>query len=255
MSLGPLPSALLLPPGNLLIAGIAAVVLPWPRRARRVIRCLGRIALALVLVLAVPIVPTLMELALERGLPLTPAADSPPRAIVILSAEVRVSAPGALEPRASAGPMTLERVEAGARLARRTGLPVLVTGGVVTRHTPPAGAVMAQLLRSSFGIIPRWVENRSHDTWQNAAFSAPMLHDAGIHSVWLVTNAAHMPRAILAFRHAGITATAAPVRLAVMPPDLLAAENWVPSPEALARSALDLHEAIGLLWYRLRAER
>lgn len=255
MSLGPLPSALLLPPGNLLIAGVAAVVLPWPPRARRVIRVLGRIALLLVLVLAVPIVPTLMELAMERGLPLTPPVQIPPGAIVILSADVRASADGALEPRASAGPVTLERVEAGVRLARRTGLPILVTGGVVAPDTPPAGKVMAKLLQTSFGETARWVEARSHDTWQNAAYSAPLLKGAGINSIYLVTNGAHMPRAILAFREAGIAATAAPVRLAVMPRNLLAAEYWVPSPEALARSALDLHEAIGWLWYWLRAER
>lgn len=254
MSLGPLPSALLLPPGNLLIAGVAAVVLPWPRRARGVIRVLGRIALVVVLVMAVPIVPILMELALESGLPLTPPANDPPRAIVILSADVRASADGALEPRASAGPVTLERVEAGVRLARRTGLPLLVTGGVVAPGTPPAGLVMARLLQTSFGETARWVETRSHDTWQNAAYSAPLLKDAGISSIWLVTNGGHMPRAILAFRHAGIVATAAPVRLAVMPRDLLLPEYWVPNPDALARSALDLHEAIGWLWYWLRAE-
>ncbi len=250
MSLGPLPSALLLPPGNLLIGGIAAVVLPWPARARRVIRCLGRAALVLVLILALPIVPTLMTMALQSQLPLAPPAGDPPGAIVILSAEVRASAAGALEPAVSAGPITLQRVEAGAILARRTGLPILVTGGVVLRGTPPVGEVMARLLKTSFGLEARWAENCSKDTWQNAAFSAPLLHAAGITSVYLVTDAGHMPRAIIAFRHAGIVATAAPVRLAVLPRDLPA--SLIPSPVALARSELAIHEAIGLGWYRLR---
>lgn len=253
MSLGPLPSALLLPPGNLLIGGIAAVVLPWPRRARPAIRWLGRAALLLVLILAMPIVPTLMTMALQRGLPLTPSPGDPPRAIVILSAEVRASAAGALEPVSSAGPTTLQRVQAGALLARRTGLPILVTGGVVLRGTPPAGEVMAQLLKTSFGLPARWVENRSKDTWQNAALSAPLLRAAGIRAVYLVTDAGHMPRAIIAFRHAGIAATAAPVRLAVLPRALLGA--LIPSPYGLARSELEIHEALGLLWYWLRDQR
>ena len=250
MSLGPLPSALLLPPGNLLIGGVAAVVLPWPRRARKVIRCLGRVALVLVLIFALPIVPTLMTMALQSRLPLSPPATDPPRAIVILSAEVRASAVGALEPAASAGPMTLERVEAGARLARRTGLPVLVTGGVVLRGTPPVGEVMARLLKTSFGLETRWVESRSKNTWQNAEFSAPLLRAAGISSIYLVTDAGHMPRAIIAFRHAGIVATAAPVRLAVLPRNLPA--SLIPSPFALERSELEIHETVGLLWYWLR---
>ncbi len=252
VSLGPLPSALLLPPGNLLIGGIAAVVLPWPGRARRLIRWLGRVALVLVLVLAVPIVPTLMTIALQSRLPLTPPKSDPPRAIVILSAEVRASAPGALEPAASAGPMTLTRVEAGVRLARRTGLPILVTGGVVLAQTPPAGEVMARLLQTSFGLTPAWVESRSRNTWQNAAYSAPLLLGAGIHSIYLVTDAGHMPRAIIAFRHAGIVATAAPVRLAVLPRDFPSLGTLLPNPDALARSELEIHEAVGLLYYWLR---
>ncbi len=251
MSLGPLPSALLLPPGNLLIGGIAAVVLPWPKRARRIIRWLGRAALVLVLIMALPIVPTLMEIALQSGLQLEPSAQDPPRAIVILSAEARASAPGAVEPAATVGPVTLQRIEAGARLARRTNLPILVTGGVVLPGTPPVGTLMARELRTSFGLSARWVENRSESTWQNAMASAPLLLAAGIHTVYLVTDAGHMPRAILAFRHAGIVATAAPVRLAVMPRRLLPA--LIPNPYALARSELEIHEAVGLLYYWLRA--
>ncbi|MDE2333766.1 MAG: YdcF family protein [Rhodospirillales bacterium] len=252
MSLGPLPTALLLPPGNLLIGGIAAVVLPWPRRARRLIRWLGRVALVLVLVLALPFVPTLMTMALQSRLPLKPPIADPPQAIVILSAEVRASAPGALEPAASAGPMTLSRVEAGVRLARRTGLPILVTGGVVLPGTPPVGEVMARLLRTSFGLTARWVESRSENTWQNAAYSAPLLRAAGIHAIYLVTDAGHMPRAIIAFRHAGIVATAAPVRLARLPHDFPSLGSLIPNPASLARSELEIHEAVGLLYYWLR---
>ncbi len=250
MSLGPLPSALLLPPGNLLIGGVAALVLPWPRRARPLLRRVGAVALVLVLVLAMPIVPVLMTMALQSRLKLTPPAGAPPGAIVILSAEVRASAARALEPAASAGPMTLSRVQAGALLARRTGLPVLVTGGVVLPGTPPVGELMAQLLRTSFGLDAQWVEGRSEDTWQNAAFSAPLLLAAGIHAVFLVSDADHLPRAVIAFRHAGIVATAAPVRLAMLPTDRL--EALIPSPAGLARSEVEMHEALGLLWYWLR---
>jgi uncharacterized SAM-binding protein YcdF (DUF218 family) len=250
VSLGPLPSALLLPPGNLLIGGVAALVLPWPRRARPVLRHVGAAVLVLVLALAMPIVPVLMTMALQSRLPLTPPAGDPPAAIVILSAEVRASAVGALEPVASTGPMTLARVQAGALLARRTGLPILVTGGVVLQGTPPVGELMAQLLRTSFGLEARWVESRSQDTWENAAFSAPLLRAAGIHSIFLVSDADHLPRAIIAFRHAGIVATAAPVRLAMLPRDRL--EALIPSPAGLARSEVEMHEALGLLWYWLR---
>ncbi len=167
--------------------------------------------------------------------------------LAILSADVeRAAAPMD----ADVGPLTLERERAGAVLARRTGLPVLVTGGLVTAP-PPVGQMMAASMAADFGVPVRWTEDRSATTWENASFSAPMLRQAGISRVYLVTHAWHMRRALLAFRRAGIDAVPAPVRMDPGPRWTLG--ELVPRTSAWERSFFALHEWLGLLFYMVRS--
>ena len=116
---------LLLPPVNLILAVLVGVFLlrAWPRAARWLI---GLSAAAL-LALSLHAVSDRMLDTLETGLPLTASPNNPPQAIVILSANrQRFAGP---PPGYTVGRVTLERLRAGAALYRRTGLPVLVTGG------------------------------------------------------------------------------------------------------------------------------
>ena len=53
---------------------------------------------------------------------------------------------------------------------------------------PPIAAVMAQSLRDDFQTPVRWVEPRSHDTWENAEYSARILRANGIGSVQIVLD-------------------------------------------------------------------
>ena len=73
---------------------------------------------------------------------------------------------------------------------------------------------MAQSLTDDFRTPPRWVEAKSADTWENARFSADILRAEGITSVYVVTHAWHMRRAVLAFQGTGLTVT---VKAAVPP--------------------------------------
>jgi uncharacterized SAM-binding protein YcdF (DUF218 family) len=52
------------------------------------------------------------------------------------------------------------------------------------------------VLQDDFQVPVRWEEGRSADTWQNAEFSARILHQAGISRVYLVT---HSWRCLLIF--------------------------------------------------------
>ena len=139
-------------------------------------------------------------------------------------------------------------VRAGIRLHRKTGLPILVTGGVLAPGATPIAAVMAQVMGAEYATPPRWVEDRSRDTWENATFSAAMLKAEGITSVYLVTTSWHMPRSILAFERAGLAVTAAPVRA----PDYVAGFDIIPQASGWQASYYAMHELIGYLWYRLR---
>ena len=88
-----------------------------------------------------PAVSDSLLLALEPGLPMTPPADHPPQAIVVLGGEVIRAHDEKLGVRP--GLLTLDRLRTAAALHRRTGLPILVTGGTTQPHTAPVGLVMA----------------------------------------------------------------------------------------------------------------
>ncbi|WP_149536596.1 YdcF family protein [Siccirubricoccus phaeus] len=233
-------TSLLLPP---LLLVLVALLGGLGRR-----RGLVALAALLLLFLATPLCAGLLYASLERevrvGEPY-PAAGAPPGAVIVLSGEAARTRDGA-----EVGPLTLERLRAGAALARRTGLPLLVTGGALGRGEPPIAGVMAAALREEFGVPVRWVEDRARDTRENAAFSAELLRAEGIGTAWLVTHAWHMPRSQEAFARAGLVTLAAPVRLDRVPDGRLS--DWVPRPDRWAQSWYALREWAGRAVYRLR---
>ena len=242
MSLSALPTALLIPPFNLLPISIAGwFIVRWHRRAGFAILALGLGGLWL---LATPIISEWLLFTLERNLPLAPPGTDPPGAIVILSAEMR-STIGSVD--AIPGPLTLERERAGAALARRTNLPILVTGGDLGDGPVSLAAVMARSLASDFETPVRWIEPDSADTWANAANSTVILRAQHIHSIYLVTHAWHMRRALLAFARTGMTVTAAPVWLDPMPTGEWS--DFIPRASAWVTSYYALHEWLGCADY------
>jgi uncharacterized SAM-binding protein YcdF (DUF218 family) len=247
-----LPRFVLLPPINLLLAALVCWLLAarYPR--------VGRIALGLcllgLLILALPITPALMFAGLESGVRLNqPAMASlpQPQAIVILSGDIGYGdARGAIVSGARTGSLSLERIEAGALLHRQTGLPILVTGGVLRQGTLPIAEILAQSLREEFATPVRWVEPQAADTWGNAKFSAAMLAKDGITSVYVVTHPWHMRRALIAFAHFGVTAWPAPTYLPVF--GKLDMGYFMPSANAWLDSYYAIHEWIGCAFYALR---
>lgn len=240
MSVQGIATSLLLPPLFLILLALGAG-LAMPRRAR-LAGAVVVMALALVLLLATPYVAGQLRASLEYGLP---PATGQAGAIVVLSAEV-ARAPDHVE----VGPLTLERMRVGAALHRRTGLPLLVTGGALGRDDPPVAVLMAQSLAADFGTPVRWIEPAALDTRGNAVLSAALLRPEGIDTVHVVTHAWHMRRALAAFARAGLAAIPAPVRIDRVP-DGSAAE-WVPRADQLYVSWLALREWAGILVYRLR---
>jgi uncharacterized SAM-binding protein YcdF (DUF218 family) len=238
--------ALGLPP-TLFVVLIAAGLLlrgDWRRFGRR----LTWVSLAALILLGMPVVSYSLLLALETGLPVTPPADHPPQAIIVLGAEVIRAHQEKLGVRP--GLLTLDRLRTAAALHRSTGLPILVTGGTTQPNTEPVALVMEQSLRDDFQTPPRWVEAKSADTWENAHFSADILRAQGITSVYVVTHAWHMRRALLAFQGTGLTVTAAPTSLDdQLGPDL---DDFLPRAAGWQTGYFAIHEWIGYAWYELR---
>ena len=173
---------LVVPPPNLVLIALAGLVLMRLRWYRRAGTIIVAVSLVLLLVLSLPITGQSLLVSLEQNLPLTPLADASPQAIVILSAEVEHTiGPG---PDVQVGPLTLQRLRAGAALYRRTHLPIMVSGGTLQEDEPPIAGLMADSLKNDFGVPVRWVEARSRTTWENASNSAAILEPQGIRSVY-----------------------------------------------------------------------
>lgn len=234
---------LALPPVSLILLLVLGMLLRgrWMRLGRR----LSWAALGLLAVFGMPVVSYSLLIALESNLPMTPPADHPPQAIVILGAEVirAKDEPLGLRP----GLLTLDRLRTGAALARKTHLPILVTGGIGQKDMSPIATVMAESLKDDFQMPATWVETRSLNTWQNAHFSAAILKAHGITSIYVVTHSWHMRRALLSFRNTGMIVTAAPTSLdEPMGPDWT---DFVPRAGVWHTAYFAMHEWIGYVWY------
>lgn len=231
-------AALVLPPtGPLLVALAGALAL---RRRPRLGRALVWTGLLTLLALSLgPVSHLLLRLA----------NDAPPariedartaQAVVVLGGGVRR---GALEYGGDTlGRLTLERVRYGARLARATGLPVLVTGGSVFGDTATEAALMRAALEGEYQVPVRWAEDRSRNTHENARFSAELLKRDGVRRVALVTHGFDMRRARAEFEAAGLEVVPAPT---VVPRFSVATPlDFVPSVAALQGSYFALYELL-----------
>jgi uncharacterized SAM-binding protein YcdF (DUF218 family) len=233
---------LVLPPAGPLIVAILGLILSRFSRLTRTGVALCAAGLLALWLLATPVISDLLVRAAERypalDLNHVPSAD----ALVILAGGVRPNAPeyGTWAP----NPTTLQRLTYGARVARATQLPVLVSGG---RHEAVA---MSEFLQRDFGVDVKWLENHSRDTHQNAQLSAAILKNSHASTIVLVTTAAHMTRAAAEFRATGLTVVAAPTGL--WTPLEYGPQRWVPNADALRRSQGALYEALGNLVLLMR---
>ena len=238
---------LVLPPVGPLLLLVAGL---WiARRRPRAGRWMGIVGTAALLLSAMPYVSSalLRTLQLDAALP---ARGELPRAgaIVVLGADYVPQAPEL--GRAAAGKLTAERLSYGASLHRRSGLPLLVTGGKLLPNAPALGVVMRQTLEEDHRVEARWVERAARNTRENARGAARLLGGAGIRRVLLVTHAWHMPRARGAFEAAGLEVIPAPMGFRGWPP--FGVGSFVPSAKSLQETYWALHEWLGRAWYAVR---
>lgn len=186
---------------------------------------------------------------LEPALTAAPPADA--GAIVILTAG-RIKHSPEYGGHSVPNFVAVQRLAYGAGLARRTGLPLLVSGGLLSTAADdePLALSAQRVLTGDFALPARWLETVSKTTEENAAMSAVLLRREGIGSVVLVTDAMHMRRARLAFERAGLKVTPAPT-LYMAPRDEMPFE-LLPSAEDLRCSWYAVYEWLGLAWYAVR---
>ena len=224
---------LFLPPTGLLILAFVGLLLS--RRHRRLGNALIATSLGLIWLGSLPVVATWLQRQAERCPALDLSKPVSAQAVVILAGGGQRLAPEYGGP-AVAGD-SLERVDYGAYISRRTSLPVLVTGS-----DGEAAGMRATLMRS-FNITPRWVEARSGDTFDNARFSARLLHADHVSRIILVTTGTHELRAVREFTAAGLDVVPAPVGMRM--PEPLRMGSFVPDVGALLQSHEAIYELIG----------
>ena len=249
--------SLLAPPALhilLLLAGLACLRWQW--------RWWGRVLVVLSLgslwFMATPWGASVLAQGLERYPALPLSAELAARhwqAIVVPGAGRDYAAPeygGQDMPNAWAA----SRLRYAALLYRQSGLPIAVSGGIgaseAASETMPEATLMADSLIRDHVVNVRWQENGSTTTWENAMKTRALLQAEGIDRIVLVTQALHMPRAVLAFRQAGFTVLPAPIDAESDNARLPWLLRLAPRAERLLFSAQACHEYAGLLVYRIR---
>jgi uncharacterized SAM-binding protein YcdF (DUF218 family) len=246
----------LIPPNLFILLTAVGLVLAW--RWTRLGLVVATVGGALLYLASMPVVGDYLigyVKDLAREIPVLPS-DAPPGAIVVLSADYRRSdTPGQAY---TAGPLTLERLAAAAREERRLGLPVLVSGGRPGGIDESLASIMSTVLQEDFRVPVRWREERSLNTYENAAFSADILRRAGVSSALLIVHCRDMARALWSFYAVGY-----PVTPGICSRQLVTGEQrnedegqslsvsfFFPQISSLVTSYRALHELIGLWWYR-----
>lgn len=234
---------LVLPPCGPLLVGIAGLLF-WSRRPRLGL-VLCAVGIGSLWLLATPIIADALARAAEGYPALDPTQlneqQASAEAIVILGGGYRRNAPeaGGDAPNAAGDLRLIE----GAKIARATHLPILVSGSLREANA------MRRFVEENLQMPVRWVENASGDTHENAIFSARLLRKQGIEHIILVTSSAHMVRAAAEFTAAGLEVTAAPAEMWTW--DERGVMAFVPSLLALDRSHSALYEWAGRIVSRL----
>jgi uncharacterized SAM-binding protein YcdF (DUF218 family) len=203
------------------------------------------------MLLTLPATSRLAIGSLEWGYPPLegPLADAP--VIVVPGGSLRAAS--ADDSRFEPGTDTLYRCLRAAELYRAAPGPVLVSGGKV--HESDSGPAVAEVMREFLltqGVRPRdlIVETASRTTYENAVQSARLLEERGIRRVVLVTDAAHLRRAVGCFRKQGLEVVPCGCRYRALGRSG-GLKDFVPDPAATVGVDEAAHEWLGLGWYWL----
>jgi len=246
-------SYLLQPYVLLLFLMLGAALFLWRSRGepRRRFRWLI-VPLVALIVLSMPAVSYLVLGSLEWRH--NPLEQRPKDALAIVVLGGGVLAPDAGRPRAELDSTSLYRCLHAVQMYRQ-GPPclVLVSGGKPDPASPgPACADLMAALMVELGVRPTdvIVENTSRTTHENAVLSRKILQERHIDEVVLVTEATHLPRAVLCFHKEGIAVvpSGCHYQATAFTGSLY---DFLPSPGALGGCETASHEWVGLAWYWL----
>lgn len=133
------------------------------------------------------------------------------QAIIVLGGGVDTGQPDGIQ---QLNPSALDRLRHGIELSRKTGIPILVTGGKgwgALAESDSEATVSKRVAQEAFHYQIKWTESNSRDTRENARNSKELLSKQGLNKIALVTHSWHMPRSMMEFQKEGFEVTAAPM--------------------------------------------
>ncbi|WP_339138370.1 MAG: ElyC/SanA/YdcF family protein [Candidatus Electrothrix sp. GW3-4] len=141
---------------------------------------------------------------------------------------------------------SLYRLVEGIRLQRQLPQTFLILSGGANQD-PRANAAVAGRVAESLGMDSGRlvIEERPHDTAEEAKMLQPMLKDMPF---ILVTSAAHMERAMKLFKEAGTRPLAAPTDFLIKDNNQLVSSSFVPTCENLGLSQRMIYEWAAQVW-------
>ena len=248
--------AQILQPYTLLILGlVGAAGWYWRHKnTRRGALLLACVLLGLLYGLSTRLAGFLAMRSLEGGYMSAAVAPQPHDTIVVLSGSLQRDSE--VDAQVRVGPDTLYRCYHAVQLYKLAGQCRLLLAGGKVDHSQP-GSTLAEAMRGfviELGVQPGDVvlEEKSTTTLENASFSMPLLNNRQDSRVFLVTDAAHMPRAVYCFQSQGITVIPAPCNFRSRQLEL-SSKSFLPSLGGMEDVNYAAHEWLGLAWYRLRS--
>lgn len=169
--------------------------------------------------------------------------------IVLLGGGVKRGTPRGVE----IGKITLARLYRAWQIHKKTGLNLVVSGGVVPGADNTSGAEIMKKVLLDLGVKEDKIilEKKAKNTWQNAVNTASLLEGKEYEQIILVTSALHMKRAVYSFeRNCKQDLIPAPANY-IFKTDI-SLLDYLPNRESLDNSLAALHEWIGLVWYSFK---
>jgi len=239
---------LLLPPGIFIVLLVAIAIRELFRKRWRTAFLVLMTAGALAGLSAGPVADRLIGGLEERcAIPADPRGD----VVILLGGGVLGKAPD-LTGQGFPSDGMLPRVVTAARLQRKLGVPVVVSGGKVFDHLDAEAPVVARVL-ADLGVPAKMIvtEGSSRDTSENARYTKRILDGKGFRAPLLVTSAYHMPRSVALFAKAGVAVTPVPAGFRTWEGRTYRWVDYLPSASGLSQSTMAMREYLGLAYYRI----
>ena len=245
-------SLLIYPLGAFFVLAATALALRLLARPKRSLTT-AFMALSWLWIWSMPVTSEHLRASLESHYDYLPVEEVPTADAIVVLGGAFSSDPA--WPYPSAGG-SIDRYWHGARLYHAGRAPKIILSGGRHPERPNnlSEAESGALFLMDMGVPSEalLLDNLSRTTHDHIRYLQPMLAEAGIERLLMVTSATHMRRAEAVFRHAGLDIIPVATGFSVSSDPVITLRRYLPSVSGLSGSTRAVHEIVGCWFYRLR---